>query len=696
MEMWLEAAQEFESEVTGWLAELPPKFRLSPLPDQPGNPFIVAQQCELAAMASSLIIKAYTPLLKRHPSRPHQLSSREAQYACSNAAHVIVQASQGIFKAFGHSRPASYVFYSFGRQIFAAAAVAANLIIQAPTAITAEPAMRDLVAALELLRNPLVPGARGQGLDSSALPNESLHIVELLHAKAEEALKNGVPLVGSRRRQGTDGEFIPHGFSLPFLGGSLATGPGAAKVEPLNADHSASLTRPGSPSRSSVARARLRSSTMGSRKEQDADDKTSIRSRFSPPGLGGPGSSRAPSIAGDKSEPPSASPTVHGSKTPRERKSRKSSGYPSIGIRARTKTNSTATRSIAGESVASSSSTSTHHSNPTSETNPHPSGPTPVPPPPPGGSVGPITVNPMSNPMSGVGPQIVPVASPFRPSMPLPPSHDNTSRSQAPVVPSMEPRNSASSGVDSGGYAVTPDRSYNYPGAPRRMYATDYIMSAGSTSSSPGSGYFPPPPPPYRTGTPTQSPFSHPTATGSHEMLGIAMSGGSYQSSELPASPHDPNPSFTALGPSSHPPLPPAADQYPNSPLDSHPNTGPSMRGSHDPFNFGPPGSAPPGDHPMRYSDVDMKPSISSYTSYDSIAEGDSTRGQVNPRTNASPPQDQQTQHQQQSTPSGTPIPRPSPYGNGMQPPHASGPLPWSEHSSQTPYNSTHWADYGF
>src|SRR5260370_29540547 len=59
MEMWLEAAQEFESEVTSWLAELPPKFRLSStvtLSDQPENPFVVAQQCELAAIANALFI----------------------------------------------------------------------------------------------------------------------------------------------------------------------------------------------------------------------------------------------------------------------------------------------------------------------------------------------------------------------------------------------------------------------------------------------------------------------------------------------------------------------------------------------------------------------------------------------------------------------------------------------------------------
>ncbi|KAF8323880.1 hypothetical protein DL93DRAFT_2049568, partial [Clavulina sp. PMI_390] len=75
MEMWLEAASEFEEEVNRWLDELPPEFRMPSRIADPEllvadvSPYVIAQRSELAAMANSLILKAYTPLLKKSISK---------------------------------------------------------------------------------------------------------------------------------------------------------------------------------------------------------------------------------------------------------------------------------------------------------------------------------------------------------------------------------------------------------------------------------------------------------------------------------------------------------------------------------------------------------------------------------------------------------------------------------------------------
>lgn len=394
MEMWLEAAQEFENEVNSWLAEIPPEFRMPAPSDSPPPPpstsalapaaaaeqYLAAQRCELAAFAKSLILKAYTPLLKKNTAKastsPH---ARAAQLACCDAAHVIINACHGLFQTFGVSRPSSYVFYSFGRQIFAAAVITASIVIQNPSSLVAGPAMKDLERALELMRDPIVANARGHvhGAEDSGghgigVGGESVHIVQLLHAKALEALRGGGSAsgggyAGSKRKHGELESTIPVGFSLPFVGGSLATGPQS---------HTAS-TPPYAGSFAPPPKSRLRSGTTGSRRggaptvsTDTREPSLSRQTRLSPGSMDPPPeptSAATSSPVGAHGGPKSASASGSSGKTPSAKERRKASAYPAIGVRKRpTKSanggsSSTASRSHAGDD-SSDAASSTHAS----------------------------------------------------------------------------------------------------------------------------------------------------------------------------------------------------------------------------------------------------------------------------------------------------------------------------------------------
>lgn len=402
----MEAASEFEAEVNTWLDELPAPFRTSARtthtaapsaatsPDPSGggatievvsdaelSPYTIAQRSELAAMANSLILKAYTPILKKSISNTrsssstasHTSSLREAQLACSTAAHVIINACHTLFNAFGQSRPSSYVFYSFGRQIFAAAAVCASIVIQTPMSLVAEPAMRDLERALELMRNPIVLNARGyvgvnkgKAAQNSAesqhpLPSSSLHIVQLLHGKAKEALDSGgtggavssSSGIGTKRKHGeldsSADSSIPQGFQIPFVGSALVTGPSglvsSTSFAPVLPARGSSPPPP--PAKST----RLRSSTNGgirrgggtasAASNSEAGDLTpsvSAPSRVSPSTMAPPEIATSAPVATRKSRAGSIASTTVSTATAAREKHR----HPAIGVRNRSSRSSNA------------------------------------------------------------------------------------------------------------------------------------------------------------------------------------------------------------------------------------------------------------------------------------------------------------------------------------------------------------------
>lgn len=389
IEMWVEATSDFESEITDWLNDLPPEFRIpsriadpSTLPQS--SPYLVAQRSELAAMANSLILKAYTPLLKRSLNKPLQAPHREAQHACSQAAHIIVNACHDLLNAFGQTRPASYVFYSFGRQIFAAAAISASIVIQTPRSLIAEPAMKDLERALELMRHPVVANARGYGYGfagagaegieiAQPLPSSSLRIVEMLHAKATEALAGGGgTTVGTKRKHGdVDGAAnnnIPHGFTIPFVGSSLVTAPSTtnANANAASSINNSPSARPSSPrSGPGPNKTRLRSSTgtSGVRRTGGGPHTTSDagESQVSASGGAAPSTSSRPPTRISPGSMPAPPDPISTLDTPlgghkKKSNSREKRGHPVIAVRNRAK--SSTSRSQDERSLTSSEGTS--------------------------------------------------------------------------------------------------------------------------------------------------------------------------------------------------------------------------------------------------------------------------------------------------------------------------------------------------
>lgn len=385
IEMWVEAATDFEQDITKWLNELPPEFQM---PSQAVDPsalpqvsqYLVAQRSELAAMANSLILKAYTPLLKRSMNdKPAQSPHREAHYVCLHAAHIIVNACHDLFSAFGQTRPASYVFYSFGRQIFAAAAISASIVIQTPQSLVAGPAMKDLERALGLMRNPVVANARGFGYGfagagaectdiAQPLPNSSLRIVEMLHAKATEALatggsSNSAVATGSKRKHvevdGGGNGGVPHGFAIPFVGSSLVTGPSATTA---NSTMSSLPVRPPSPPGGpgpNKTRPRSGTGTNGVRRMRGGPSAPSDAGESQVSGGGGT-SSRPATRMGLMDAPPDPIPTLHPPASSNKKKGGSSRGrgrgHPAIGVRNRAKLPTS--RSHDERSVASSEGTS--------------------------------------------------------------------------------------------------------------------------------------------------------------------------------------------------------------------------------------------------------------------------------------------------------------------------------------------------
>lgn len=666
IEMWVEAASDFERDITTWLNELPPEFRMpsrmagpSTLPQT--SPYLVAQRSELAAMANSLILKAYTPLLKRSIHKSNQPSHREAQHSCAQAAHIIVNACHDLFSAFGQTRPASYVFYSFGRQIFAAAAISASIVIQTPRSLVAEPAMKDLERALGLMRHPVVANARGYGYwfaganaedtdIAQPLPSSSLRIVEMLHAKATEALAGGsAVMVGTKRKHGdldcgSSGGSIPHGFTLPFVGSSLVTGPSTTTA---NAN-SAPLTNkptparpPSPPNGPGPNKTRLRSSTgtgvrrMGGGPPSARSD--AGESQASAPAASTSSRSGARISPGSMAAPPDPIPTSTGSVKKKSSGLRGGRGHPSIGVRNRSNKSSVAARSLNEGSVASSEGTSS--------TVPSVANPASVD----GGEMG-VMSAPMSETSSrpptstskrGVGPRggngnhgksssvinfSAPQSSPFRgpSSLPgdVPAAASGMMRSisgYGAVQTDAQPGYSYGGSSTSGAPSISQQQR---PRPPSLLSASDEFVSHDTNSSPHASGFVLPT---------SSSPYgSHAQPPGQPSYESQNMSG--MQGNNTPPTPHN-----VSAHPYPHPstqpqplPLPPQQQQhhhhdthmhsYTPTSYDAMMHSGGMSATSHDnalPFSTQPGTNSPLGGPSFTANDLDMKPFTHTFSTFE-------------------------------------------------------------------------------
>ncbi|KZV96016.1 hypothetical protein EXIGLDRAFT_592732, partial [Exidia glandulosa HHB12029] len=67
LEPSLEVAQACEGDIVTWLGELPPVFKVQAEvdPAHPPPAYLLAQRCELAMIANSLILKVYLPFIKK-------------------------------------------------------------------------------------------------------------------------------------------------------------------------------------------------------------------------------------------------------------------------------------------------------------------------------------------------------------------------------------------------------------------------------------------------------------------------------------------------------------------------------------------------------------------------------------------------------------------------------------------------------
>ena len=253
----LDAASQAESDIQQYLTDLPPAFKFDidadptdhsyasapPLPSPSASdkapPYLIIQRCELVTMAHQLLLKLFHPFLRHQNVRPPDI----ALFASVNAAHVIINASRiarsvwqengSVMVPVGGSDPNTNVllshgaFYSFARQLFDAAIIAAHVVIQVPQSVVAKVALEDVRMALEILRDPTIPTGRGRAHSRGGVegcPSEAVSIVEMMLQKAEMAKQNHMPMsAGTKRKHEGVNTIITKGFWLPYVGTGVAT-----------------------------------------------------------------------------------------------------------------------------------------------------------------------------------------------------------------------------------------------------------------------------------------------------------------------------------------------------------------------------------------------------------------------------------------------------------------------------------------
>ncbi|KAH7337458.1 hypothetical protein B0J17DRAFT_718221 [Rhizoctonia solani] len=216
----LESATSMERQVTEFIKDLPPEYKLDmSAPSTPTPPtsdeetVLQIHRCELSSLAHSLVLKTYYPFLKRGESSTNFATPHHAALACSNAAHSLVVASATAHRCLPRTRP-----YSFAQQLFGGAVVAASVAITSPTGMLSQIALKDVRDALSVLREL---DMYGHGLGTEGVASEAVRVVEVLVSKAESAMGVGGS-TGLKRKRG-EGEVLGVGFELPYVGASVVT-----------------------------------------------------------------------------------------------------------------------------------------------------------------------------------------------------------------------------------------------------------------------------------------------------------------------------------------------------------------------------------------------------------------------------------------------------------------------------------------
>lgn len=225
LEPSLEVAQACEVEVMAWLGELPPAFRVQAEvdPTQPPPAYLLAQRCELAMIANSLILKVFLPFVKKSSARPGD----NVIYASVNAAHKIIHAADQLQQHMkGPRHSLAFMSYFFNSQLFHAAVICANTCIQEPTSIHSKQCLKDLHEANRIMRDPYVPTSRGPivgGVEGSK--SEALRVLDMLQKKAEDAARGSMFTTGTKRKHSEVEEQLQPGFHIPYAGPAIVTSP---------------------------------------------------------------------------------------------------------------------------------------------------------------------------------------------------------------------------------------------------------------------------------------------------------------------------------------------------------------------------------------------------------------------------------------------------------------------------------------
>lgn len=229
----MDQASGYETELTTYINEMPQEYRLAqdcdpaqPEIDPSDSKAIVAQRCILAILSNRAILKLYLPYLKEGGgTKP----SHQAVLGCINASHSIIYAGRILHSLWRDTRPAVFDFYDFGRTLFDAAVLCAHAVIQQPSSILAQEALRCVTGALDVMRVLSLTKIHGESA-------EAIKVVELMKDRAERARAAGFPeAVAGAKRKRADEEgrqvTLTAGFQLPFVGPSVCS----AKAEPSRA-----------------------------------------------------------------------------------------------------------------------------------------------------------------------------------------------------------------------------------------------------------------------------------------------------------------------------------------------------------------------------------------------------------------------------------------------------------------------------
>lgn len=238
LELSIDQAAAVESEISNWLSDLPPRYRLDMSTTDPSHhhhhysagsgpssstpPMLISQRCELVMIANRMILKLYLPFLRDANGHGPNKPSHQAVLGTINAAHCISHAARVLHSACQETRPALFDYYDFGRALFDAAIVCAHATMQQPTSILATEAMKCVDDALEIMREW---GTFKYAADGSS---EGLRIIELMKQKAEIARgtlnDDGSGNSGTKRKRTEfEDDTLDDGFQLPFIGTSVTS-----------------------------------------------------------------------------------------------------------------------------------------------------------------------------------------------------------------------------------------------------------------------------------------------------------------------------------------------------------------------------------------------------------------------------------------------------------------------------------------